>query len=57
MLPTAIQAIDLGFRVVLLTDALCSTSDGAHDSLIDLFRTRIAVQVETTTTDELLRRW
>lgn len=57
VLATVMQAIDLGFRIVLPTDALCSTSDGAHDALVDLFRTRFAVQVEATTTDELLRRW
>ena len=47
--PVAVmQAIDLGFRVVLPTDALCSTSDGAHDALVDLFRMRFAAQVEAT---------
>ncbi|TXI87581.1 MAG: cysteine hydrolase, partial [Chryseobacterium sp.] len=57
VLATVMQAIDLGFRVVLPIDALCSTSDGAHDALIDLFRTRFATQVESTTTGELLNRW
>lgn len=57
VLATVMQAIDLGFRIVLPTDALCSTSDGAHDALVDLFRTRFAAQVDATTTEELLRRW
>lgn len=57
VLATVMQAIDLGFRVVLPTDALCSTSDGAHDALVGLFRARFSSQVEATTTDELLRRW
>ena len=57
VLATVMQAIDLGFRIVLPTDALCSTSDGAHDALVDLFRTRFTAQVEATTTEELLRRW
>jgi len=56
VLATVMQAIDLGFRVVLPTDALCSTSDGAHDALVALFRTRFSAQVEATTTEELLRR-
>jgi nicotinamidase-related amidase len=57
VLATVMLAIDLGFRIVLPTDALCSTSDGAHDALLGLFRTRFASQVEATTTEELLRRW
>lgn len=57
VLATVMQAIDLGFRILLPHDALCSTSDGAHDALVDLFRMRFAVQVEATTTEELLRRW
>ena len=57
VLATVMQAIDLGFRVVLPTDALCSTSDGAHDALLELFRTRFSSQVEATTTEELLKRW
>lgn len=57
VLATVMQAIDLGFRIVLPTDALCSTSDGAHDALVDLFRNRFTAQVVATTTEELLRRW
>lgn len=57
VLATVMQAIDLGFRVVLPTDALCSTSDGAHDKIVDLFGARFSTQVEATTTEDLLRRW
>ena len=57
VLATVMQAIDLGFRIVLPTDALCSTSDGAHDALVDLFHARFSTQVEATTTEELLRHW
>ena len=57
VLATVMQAIDLGFRVVLPTDALCSTSDGAHDTVVDLFGARFSSQVEALTTEDLLRRW
>jgi nicotinamidase-related amidase len=57
VLATVMQAIDLGFRVVLPTDALCSTSDGAHDTIVDLFGARFSSQVEATNTEDVLRRW
>jgi nicotinamidase-related amidase len=57
VLATVMQAIDLGFRIVLPTDALCSTSDRAHDAIVDLFGARFSSQVEATTTQDLLSRW
>jgi nicotinamidase-related amidase len=57
VLATVMQAIDFGFRVVLPVDALCSTSDTAHDALVALFRNRFSSQVEATTTAEVLERW
>lgn len=57
VLATVMQAIDLGFSIVLPINALCSTSDGEHDALVDLFHKRFGVHVEATTTEELLRHW
>lgn len=57
VLATVMAAIDLGFRVVLPTDALCSTRDGTHDALLKLYRERFGHQVEATTTAALLERW
>ena len=50
-------AIDLGFRIVLPADALCSARDRTHDALMTLYRERFAHQVETTTTERVLRDW
>ena len=44
-------------RVVVPTDAICSSSDRTHDALLTLYRERYGRQVETATTEEILRRW
>ncbi len=57
VLATVMSAVDFGFRVVLPTDALCSTSDATHDALLKLYRERFSQQIEATTTEDVLRRW
>lgn len=57
VLATVMAGIDFGFRIVLPTDALCSTRDDTHDALIKLYRERFAHQVEATTTADVLDRW
>lgn len=50
-------AVDLGYRVVVPTDAICSSSDETHDALLTLYRRRYGQQVETAASDEILRCW
>ena len=50
-------AVDLGFRVVVVSDAICSSSDKAHDALIDLYHDRFSQQIETAEADEVLDAW
>ena len=57
VLSTVMAAVDLGFRVVLPGDALCSAHDKTHDALMALYRERFTNQVETTSTDRVLREW
>ncbi len=57
VLAAVLGAVDRGFRVVLPTDALCSSSDATHDALITLYHQRYAEQIETATTDEVLAAW
>lgn len=57
VLATVMAAVDYGFRVVLPTDALCSTSDATHDALLKLYRERFSQQIVATTTEDVLRRW
>lgn len=57
VLSTVLSAVDLGFRVVIVEDALCSSSDVGHDALIAMYRTRFHGQVDLVTSEELPDHW
>ena len=57
VLAAVLDAVDLGLRVVLPVDALCSSSDEKHDALTSLYRDRFSEQVETATAEEVLAAW
>jgi nicotinamidase-related amidase len=57
VMATVAGALDLGLRVVLPTDALCSAEDSAHDALITVYRKRFHMQLETVTTEQVLEEW
>ena len=57
VLATVIGAVDWGFRVILVTDALCSSADETHDSMMNIYMNRFGQQVECVTTETLLESW
>ncbi|MET4519935.1 cysteine hydrolase [Bradyrhizobium sp. I1.7.5] len=57
VLSTVLSAVDLGFRVVIVEDALCSSSDVGHDALMTMYRTRFHGQVDLMTAEELTEFW
>jgi nicotinamidase-related amidase len=57
VMATVAAAVDLGFRIVLPTDALCSSHDPTHDALMRLYRERFAQQVFTTSTEHVVADW
>jgi nicotinamidase-related amidase len=57
VLATVLGAVDHGFPVLLVEDAVCSSSDRGHDALVALFRERFSEQVDAVRTQELLRAW
>jgi nicotinamidase-related amidase len=57
VLSTVLGAVDRGYRIVLATDALCSSSDQAHDAMMTLYHTRYGQQVETVDTETALAAW
>ncbi|MFK4382330.1 nicotinamidase-related amidase [Bradyrhizobium sp. USDA 3397] len=57
VLSTVLSAVDLGFRIVIIEDALCSSSDVGHDALMTMYRTRFHGQVDLVTAEELAEVW
>jgi nicotinamidase-related amidase len=57
VLATVLGAVDRGYRVVVVTDALCSSTDETHDAMMTLYQNRYGQQVETVTTDMILENW
>jgi nicotinamidase-related amidase len=54
VLATVLAAVDHGYRVVLLTDAICSSSDEGHDALMRMYMQRFDVQIELASTEEAI---
>jgi len=57
VLAAVVDAVDLGYRVVLATDAVCSSSDRTHDALMTLYGSRFSEQIETADTEGILAAW
>jgi len=50
-------AIDLGYRIVVVSDGVCSSADKPHDHLLALYSDRFSLQVETAGSREVLEAW
>ena len=57
VLATVLGAVDHGYRVVLVRDGVCSSSDAGHDALLELYERRFSVQIETADAETILRAW
>ena len=54
---TVLSALDIGYRVIVARDAICSSSDESHDALLSLYEKRFSVQVAVAEVDDVLARW
>jgi nicotinamidase-related amidase len=54
VLATMLGAVDWGFRVILVTDALCSSADETHNAMMNVYMNRFGEQVECVTSQTLL---
>ena len=57
VLATILGAVDLGFRTVLVRDAVCSSSDESHESMLELFGSRYGQHVEVGTREMVSELW
>jgi nicotinamidase-related amidase len=57
VLAAVLGAVDLGYRTVLVQDAVCSKSDESHDSMLELFGNRYGQHVEVGTSEEVAEMW
>jgi nicotinamidase-related amidase len=57
VLATVLAAVDLGYRVIVVRDAVCSSSDEGHDMLMRLYHTRYTRQIEIADAATILARW
>jgi len=57
VLATVLDAVDLGYRVVLVRDGVSSSSDEGYDALLTVYHRRYSLQIETANAEEVLRLW
>jgi nicotinamidase-related amidase len=57
VLATALTAIDRGYRTILVSDAIASSSPPGHSATLESVYSRFDQQVELIDTDTLLKAW
>lgn len=57
VLASVLGAVDCGFRVIVVTDAICSSSDEGHDALLTVYHRRYSEQIETVDAEVVLSAW
>ena len=57
VLATVLSAVDRGYRVIVVENGVCSSSDAGHDALMTLYHQRFSEQIETASAEDVLARW
>lgn len=57
VLATVLGAVDLGYRVIVVKDAVCSSSDEGHDALMKMYHQRYTEQIEVANAAAIMDRW
>jgi nicotinamidase-related amidase len=57
VLSSVLGAVDRGYRVIVVQDAVCSSSDASHDALLELYKRRFSIQIEVAEAEDIVREW
>ena len=57
VLATVLDGVDLGYRVIVIRDAICSSSDEGHEASLKVYHQRYSLQIETANAEEVLSCW
>lgn len=57
VLASVLGAVDRGYRVVVLADGVCSSTDTGHDAAMTLYRSRLGHQIEVAPLAEVAPVW
>lgn len=57
VLAAVMGAVDLGYSIILLKDAICSTSDATHDATLGVYASRFSTQLRLSSVPEVLDWW
>jgi nicotinamidase-related amidase len=57
VLATVLAAVDIGYRVIVVEDAICSSSDEGHDALMKVYNGRYSEQIDVTDVETILKAW
>lgn len=57
VLGAVLGAVDRGYRVIVISDAMCSSADKSHDALLTLYSGRFSQQIEVAEADDVLKSW
>ncbi len=57
VLASVLAAVDFGFRVIVVRDAVCSSSDAGHDAMMEIYHRRYSQQIETADAETILKHW
>jgi nicotinamidase-related amidase len=57
VLATVLGAVDRGYRVIVVRDGICSSSDAGHDAVLKVYEGRYSAQIETADAEDILRNW